>query len=96
MMFNSIDEIKEANESAGKHWFSEGAMAFFKTIIHHETINNNYFITSEKPPHGERGYCIRHASECGSVETVGEVLQYKSKQVAINALDDILESEGLA
>jgi hypothetical protein len=43
-----------------------------------------FFVTSEKPPHGNRGYTIRHFNpETCDIDTVGELCGYSNRETAI-------------
>lgn len=57
-----IDEIKEANENAGRYFFSPDTMRFFESEIDEEVFQGAggiYFCTSEQPPHGPRVFKVR-------------------------------------
>ena len=93
----TIDEIKQANRNLGHHWFDAGTMRFFATRICNETVEElpdggALFVTSEKPPHGERAYAVRRAKPNGEVETVGRICTYRTRQQAIAALKEVLDS----
>lgn len=78
-MFNSMKEVKEANEAIGNHWFSEGAMAFFNSVIETELIGRRYFVTSERMELSHpKQYTIREACEDGTIETVGDFQEFDS------------------
>lgn len=75
----TISEMKALNKKNGQHWFDKGAMNFFNTKIEASPNKGNYFITSEHTGDNNRKYAIRHFdTKTGKVETVGEVLQYKT------------------
>lgn len=89
--FKTISEIKEANKSIGNKWFDAGAMRFFNTTIESDILHGRCFITSEymneKYP---KEYCIRMANDNGSIETIGQLCEYKSKDAAIDALNKFI------
>ncbi len=82
----SIADLKRLNEKNGGCWFSPGAMRFFGTRIESGILRGKFFITSEQPPHGSRGFCVRSFDDEGGIDTVGEVCQYSSKADAIASL----------
>lgn len=86
-MYETIEQIKAANEEAGRYFFSPGAMRFFDSRILDGVYGGRYFVTSEKGdwPGAERGYTIREAHEDGDVTTVGELQEYATREEAINA-----------
>jgi len=85
----TINDIKEANAKAGRHFFSAGAMAFFNSRIESEVINGAYFITSEANYRlsDRRRFTVRkfnpHTAE---IETVGPFFHFKTKQKALEYL----------
>ena len=91
----SIDEIIEKYNKLrpSGHWFSDGAMAFFGTKLpDYGEVKGDYvyFITSEKPPIGKRGYCIRKMSLIdGDIDTIGKLASLTKGQ-AETMLDGIL------
>ena len=61
-----------------KRWFAPGAMAFSKTKIESELINDEYFITSDRVDLGTgapRFYNIRQVVD-GSIKTIGDYGEY--------------------
>lgn len=88
----SIAELRELNAINGGHWFSRGAMKFFVTRVESGIIGGRYFVTSEQPPHGRRGYTVRSFDTVGRVNTVGELCGWGSREDAMAAA----RSEGVA
>jgi hypothetical protein len=70
-MFYDIEQIKEANEKIGHHFFSKGAVKAFKDITYPDLWNlpdgGALFIHSIKPPHGKRLYKVRRVFSDGIV-----------------------------
>lgn len=88
-----IDQIKEANESNGFHFFEKGAMRFFKSRILSEVYGGQYFITSEVPPQSSRKYTIRRAHLIsGNIITVGKHCEYATAAQAKAAIKRILDA----
>jgi hypothetical protein len=85
-MFNSIEDIKRANKHAGHHWFDQGAMDFFDTIIYDRLIQHPegaYFVTSEKQDSFyPRLFTVRFARLTGEVNTVGEFQGFSDTDTA--------------
>ena len=71
-MFETIDEVKEANKELGHHFFSPDTMKFFASRVESSLYKNQTFITSEKKCFDDytRVYCVRKALSNGSIETV--------------------------
>ncbi len=92
--FQSMREIKKANEELGHYFFDDGAMRFFDSIIYPTVYKGRFFVTSEKGPNGIRAYTLRCARDDGSVWTVGEHQQHATIKEARKAakaanIDDI-------
>ena len=71
IMYSTMAEIRQANKDSGGHWFSPGAMRFFKSRIESRTpIDGRYFVTSETPGDGaRRRFTVREISADGDVAT---------------------------
>jgi len=79
----TIQEMARANKAAGHHWFDAEAIRFFSSRIDRETFRSGpqhwLFVSSEKPPRGERRYSVRvFDSVTGHVDTVGDFMAYGS------------------
>jgi hypothetical protein len=89
-MFNNITEVKKANKDKGQHFFSKDTLAFFGSKVYPElytVAGRQFFITSEDNfNRTEKGYTIREAMPDGSIETLGEFLQYATKEKATFAI----------
>ena len=89
-MFNNITEVKKANKEKGQHFFDRNTLAFFGSKVYPDlyTVDDRqFFITSEDYYNGiERAYTIREAMPDGDIETIGEFLQYATKEQAIFAI----------
>jgi len=79
-------EIEYRNRTNGNgHFFDSDTMRFFKSRIGEVRLKGNdwYFITSEKPPHGERRYSVRKMQLDGDIETIGafcEMSRYEAQK----------------
>lgn len=84
----TVEEMKLANEKAGRFFFSEGSVSFFSSLFHEikEGVAGVFFVTSEKDAWvigSDRLYTIRRFDpDTGLVTTVGRFQQYKSQAVA--------------
>lgn len=82
--YETISEIRAANERAGLHFFEKGAMRFFASRIEGtQVFGGRYFITSEQyrpssGPAASRRYTIREARAGGDVFTMGEFQAFYS------------------
>ena len=91
MSFTCIREIKKANEEAGQHWFSEGAINFFNSKFGRRIYGGRYFISSEAYDYNApRRYTIREAEEDGTVNTVGEFQEFDNHSQALNRIHQML------
>lgn len=82
----TITEMKERNQEKGFYFFERDTMRFFRSRIETQANNGGYFITSEKPPHGPRQFTLRRFNwETGDIDTVGEFMQYRSREEALAA-----------
>lgn len=100
-MFNTMDELIEANTSAGYHFFDAETKAFFNSKVHmaaYPIEDGALFVTSEKftslaLPDGKRRYTIRIACSTpgpyfGRVLTFGEFQEYTSLAAARRVIED--------
>jgi hypothetical protein len=87
-MPTTISELKALNRANGSCWFEPSAMRFFGTRIEGGIIRGRYFVTSEQPPHGPRGYTLRSFDAQGDVDTVGELCGHGSRSEAIAAIPE--------
>lgn len=90
-MYHSTEEIREANERAGQHWFSPDTMRFFNSRVLSGVIGGRYFITSERYDDGSpRLYTIRVAADDGTIDTVGDFQGYTSANAARRAAEELI------
>ncbi len=79
----NIKEIKRINKEKGYHFFSKDTMRYFNSRVSSFT-KGRYFITSEKMDSLRSGkeypreYTIRFLRKDGSIETVGELGEFKT------------------
>lgn len=89
----TMSYIRHANKEAGNHFFSEGALRFFSSIIGHVTFATDdgehaFFVTSEKHEKRPRLYTVRiFTMQTGDVSTHGEFQAYKSEAMAERAAE---------
>ncbi|MFA7296301.1 MAG: hypothetical protein WC211_03820 [Dehalococcoidia bacterium] len=70
--FESIEQIKRANAEIGHHFFDADTLRFFRSHVSPEVYGGRFFVTSEKPPYGDRAFTVRMARDSGEVRTIGE------------------------
>lgn len=89
-MFKNITEVKKANKDKGQHFFSKDTLNFFGSKVYPElytVAGRQFFLTSENYYNGiERAYTIREVTPDGNIETIGEFLQYATKEQATFAI----------
>lgn len=83
---HTIRQLQALNEKNGGCWFEKGAMNFFGTSFESGIIRGKYFVTSEQPPHGARGFTLRSFDAEGNISTIGECAGHKTKAEAIAAI----------
>ena len=76
-VYLSIQEIRKANAARGHFFFEPATMRFFSSRVQDAAgvIGGRYFITSERPPNGDRMFTVRVANDDGSIDTMGEFCQ---------------------
>lgn len=82
-MFKSLAEVKKANKGIGHHWFDTDTMKFWKTRLETDLLGHRYFVTSDEMFDRSRAYTIRQANDDGTIDTVGDFGQYKTRKAAI-------------
>jgi hypothetical protein len=89
-MFKTIADVKKANKALGHHFFSKETLSFFGSNVYaglYTVQDRQFFITSEDNfDRSQKGFTIREAMPDGSIETVGEFLQFETKEQAIFAI----------
>lgn len=87
-MFNSIEDLKQANEDAGYHWFDKDSMEFFDSVVYPGLIQHPegaYFISSERfDSESPRLFTVRFTHFTGETNTVGPFQGFNSKAEAWN------------
>ena len=66
-------ETEYRNRTNGNgHFFDTDTMRFFKSRIGAVGKKENiwFFVTSEKPPYGDRAYCVRRMGLDGDITTI--------------------------
>ena len=89
-MYETLEQVQQANRQAGRHWFSPDTLEFFESVMESEIIAGRFFITSEKPPHGPRMFSVREADEDGNIYTVGEFCSYATLYDAEAAVAELV------
>ena len=96
-MWNSIEEIKIANERIGHHFFESGAMQFFASRLTDAVYGGCYFVTSERftsrehpERDGPRKFSIRVADERGQIDTVGTRMGYDTERDAVAVIQSLI------
>ena len=82
--FNSISQIKRANENAGRYFFSPSTMRMFNCRVHDAVYGGCVFVTSERNTHttNPRAFTIRIAMSDGSINTYGGFGDYSTRYEA--------------
>ena len=89
--FETIDEVKAANERDGRHFFEPATLPFFRSRIGQNLYGGRYFTTSEQfNSRSPRLYTIREVMDSGAILTVGGLQQYQSARQAVAAIKELL------
>lgn len=91
-MFTTISEVRRANRRTGHHWFDEGAMTFFSTVIEASgcVFKGRYFVTSDRmEPSDSKRYTLRRANDDGTITTIGDLRQHATVTHARHAIPDL-------
>jgi hypothetical protein len=95
--FTSIREIAEANERSGHHWFKAETLRYFGCRVSPTVYGGRYFVSSEQDTYGawnyQRRYTVRMANENGTIETIGEFGQYRTRAQAVAASRQAVRQE---
>jgi len=94
----TIEQIKQANQNAGHHWFEPGSMRFFNSrfssVVHHGP-GGVFFVSSERQDHEHpRLYTVRQALKSGAITTEGEFQAYQSMSGAQGAAAKLARQGG--
>lgn len=86
LRFVRMADIRDTYEPGpGAHWFDQDTMRFFQCRLPEYGVSGpggTFFVSSEVPPHGRRGYAVRQLTGPGSIRTIGEVCQYPTRKQA--------------
>lgn len=92
----TLDDIKQAHKG---HWFSEGAIKFFRSRISsvvHEGPGGIYFVSSEQPPHSPRKYTIRKFNpETGKIVSASDFGAFSNSKQAHRLAKDFAKGIGI-
>lgn len=80
--YHTIADVKAANQAIGAHFFDRSSMKFFKSRIESGLIGGKRFIMSEQGPDNVRRYSIREAQPDGTIDTIGEFQQFRTREAA--------------
>lgn len=86
MSYATLRDVVTANDDAGRHWFEDDTMQFFKSRLESDLIDGRYFITSEHGPYGPRAFTIRMADEDAHIQTIGDFMGYETLTDAIHGV----------
>ena len=85
------DVIRHYSPGNGRHWFDPGTLRYFSCRLPTQAYqtadaSRAYFVTSEKPPRGNRAYSVRCYSFADrTIATVGGFRAYGSRSGADGA-----------
>lgn len=79
-MYESIEQIREANRERGHHFFDADTMRFFRSRVLSRIVDGRFFVTSEQfvsstGAADARRYTIREALPDGDVVTAADSFQ---------------------
>ena len=88
--YRDLDEIREANQATGHHWFSPDTMRGFGTRLGDGRVyGGRLFVSSDWTgfDHAGRAYTVRIALPDGSIDDVGGFLAFPTRAQAIGAAE---------
>lgn len=81
--FSNMADVRTANRELGHHFFERDTMRFWRSRVCSEVIGGRFFITSEQfGDDSPRLYTVRECEDDGSIRTVGEFQQYRTREAA--------------
>lgn len=83
MTFFTIQQIRQANEEIGHHWFEPATMRGFSSRVSGPVIGGHFVSSERQSMSHPRLYTIRVVSAAGVVGTVGDFQGYTSKRAAL-------------
>jgi hypothetical protein len=89
----TIADVRAKNKAIGQYWFEPSTMRFFNSKIETGLYGNKYFVTSERfeiSPEYPKKYSVRIAKPDGSIDTIGEHGEFKTKEDAIEHIKSLL------
>ena len=93
--FHSLDMMKRANESGGFHFFSRGAMRFFRSRVAPGVTHGRVFVTSEQFDYSApRLYTVRAMRDDGSTVELCEFQQFATLALARAYVRNIYATKG--
>lgn len=90
--FETIADVRRANDKAGHHWFEADTIRFFGSKIESVVYGGRYFVSSEQPPFGARAFTVRRCNDDGSISTVGEFCSIRTRAIAQAMCRDYAEN----
>lgn len=85
-------DVRRANRNIGHHWFDPSTIRCFRSRVSERLYAGAYFVSSERCPYVRR-YTVREANADGSISTVGDFQQYRTRAAAIAAIRTMLTCE---
>ena len=95
-VYESIDEIKQANRAIGHNFFSPDTLRFFSSRILEGVINGRFFITSERynrNPSNPRMYTVRWVNNRGAVGNADNFQAHYTSRSARNHARELKASD---
>lgn len=83
--------IRHYGTGPGRHWFDKDSCRFFRTRLPESAFQTTdgsraYFVSSEKPPRGNRAYSVRaYDFAARDISTIGTFCGYATRGPAITA-----------
>jgi hypothetical protein len=96
--FRSMYDVRQANDRAGYHWFSEDTLRWFRGRVSESLYGGRYFVSSEQNSGMGRSYprlyTVREAVPDGGIETVGEFQGFSTSAKAHRAAAAYAKRQG--
>lgn len=84
-MYETLQDIIDANESAGQCWFQPETMRWWGCEVDdviYPVGDGAYFVSEDEDPHGIRRRTVRFCDAYGHIQTVGDFHCWPTKMDA--------------
>lgn len=89
--YYTVDDVREANDRIGGHYFDRDTMRFFRSRIASQLYGGRYFVTSEQfDDRSPRLYSVREALPDGSIKSASEFQEFRTAAQAVARIRELM------